>query len=191
MPVTRAAQAVGVAIGTTKAVGGALNRIGQDLRHRQPGEQPSPSQDAPQAFAAQEGTGPAEDLLVTPAQEPPIDVVEQALAAEAEGAEPHARATEPSASSRDEEHGDAHLQRAELEEWADEIVEGLAADTPAGDIDVETPVGTTGADVGYNPDTAEADLQQPETEPVMDPSLTKSIRSESETLSRASDPDKG
>jgi hypothetical protein len=189
MPVTRAAQAVGVAIGTTKAVGGALNRIGQDLRHRQPGEQPA--QDVPQMREAGQEAGPAEELLITPPQEPPVDVVEQALAAEAEGAEPHARATEPSASSRDEEHGDADLQRAELEEWADEIVEGLAADTPAGDIDVETPVGTTGADVGYNPDTAEADLQQPETEPLMDPSLTKSIKSESETLSRASDPDKG
>jgi hypothetical protein len=196
MPVTRAAQAVGVAIGTTKAVSGALNRLGQDLRHRRQGAPVVPSQD-PQATAESDvPAAPAapedQELLVTPPQEPPVDVVGQALASEAAGAqEGNGRATEPSASSRDEGHGDAGLQRAELEEWADEIVEGLNQDSPAGDVDVATPVGTTGADVGFNPDTAEADLQQPGTEPLLDPSLTKSVKSEADTLGRASDPDKG
>jgi hypothetical protein len=54
--------------------------------------------------------------------------------------------------------------------------------------DVETPVGTTGAGEGYNPDTTETDLQQPGTEPLMDPSLTKKVKSETDTLGRAAEP---
>jgi len=57
--------------------------------------------------------------------------------------------------------------------------------------DVTTPVGTTGAGTAYNPDTAETDLQQPGTEPLMDPATTKAVASEAATLSRAADPDKG
>ena len=56
---------------------------------------------------------------------------------------------------------------------------------------VTTMVGTTGAGAAYNPDTAETDLQQPGTEPLMDPSTTKAVASESEILRRAVDPDKG
>jgi hypothetical protein len=58
------------------------------------------------------------------------------------------------------------------------------------DIEVTTPVGTTGAGPGVNPDTTESDLQQPGTEPLMDPSTTKRIKSESDTLRKASDPQK-
>ncbi len=57
--------------------------------------------------------------------------------------------------------------------------------------DVTTPVGTTGAGAAYNPDTTETDLQQPGTEPLMDPATTKTIASEAETLGRAADVDKG
>jgi hypothetical protein len=56
--------------------------------------------------------------------------------------------------------------------------------------DVTTPAGTTGAGRGYNPDTTETDLYQPETEPLMDPATTKAVASESATLQRAADPDK-
>lgn len=80
------------------------------------------------------------------------------------------------------------------------------ADVPSGDPDrplsaeelaagagteVVTPVGTRGADVAHNPDTAETDLQQPGTEPLLDPSTTKAVASEAQTLSDAADPDKG
>lgn len=58
------------------------------------------------------------------------------------------------------------------------------------DIEVITPVGTTGAGPGYNPDTTESSLQQPGTEPLMDPATTKRIKSEADTLRRASDPRK-
>jgi hypothetical protein len=57
--------------------------------------------------------------------------------------------------------------------------------------DVTTPVGTTGAGAAYNPDTTETDLQQPGTEPLMDPSTTKAVASEAETLRRGADLDKG
>jgi hypothetical protein len=59
-----------------------------------------------------------------------------------------------------------------------------------GEVDVETPVGTTGADAGHNPDTAEADLQQPGTEPLFDPGTAKSVRKEAAMMQRAADPDK-
>lgn len=57
--------------------------------------------------------------------------------------------------------------------------------------EVTTPVGTAGADVGFNPDTAETDLQQPGTEPLLDSSTTKRIAKEAETLAKAADPEKG
>lgn len=126
----------------------------------------------------------AEPALPT---EPPIDVVGQALAAEQEPQVGAGRSTEPRGASRDEEHGEAALQRAE----ADEIAEEMAEAARAGNLDLSTPVGTTGADTGFNPDTAEAGLQQPGTEPLLDPSLTKEVKSEQDTLHQASDPEKG
>jgi hypothetical protein len=57
--------------------------------------------------------------------------------------------------------------------------------------EVITPVGTPGADVAHNPDTTDTDLQQPGTEPLMDPATTKAVASEAETLHNAADPDKG
>ena len=57
--------------------------------------------------------------------------------------------------------------------------------------EVTTPVGTAAADVATNPDTTETDLQQPGTEPLIDPATTKAVASEAETLQKAADPDKG
>jgi hypothetical protein len=88
--------------------------------------------------------------------------------------------TEPSAPSRNAAHGGPGDDR--FDDLADEIGE---------DPDVETPVGTTGAGEGYNPDTTETGLQQPGTEPLMDASLTKAIKSEADTLRKAADPEKG
>ena len=51
-----------------------------------------------------------------------------------------------------------------------------------------TPVGTTAAGESALPNT---DLQQPGTEPLMDPATVKAVKSETETLQRAADPDKG
>jgi hypothetical protein len=116
-----------------------------------------------------------------PPLEPPIDVVGEALAAEASEPTYGGHATEPKATTRDEEHGDAALQRAEAEEIAEEVAEAF----PAAEIGIETPVGTTGADVGHNPDTAEADLQQPGTAPLVDDATVKAIKSETKTGRKA------
>jgi hypothetical protein len=132
-------------------------------------------------------TTPDVDLLPYPVLDEPVPVVEETLAAEAENGVPvGGHATEPHASTRDEAHGDAQLQRAEQEEIAEEVAEAM----PGGDLDLETPVGTTGADVGYNPDTAEADLQQPGTAPGVEPGLASSIRKdEVRGLAAAGGPD--
>jgi hypothetical protein len=63
-------------------------------------------------------------------EEPPIDVVGQALAAEAELGtreipEGAGLAHEPRGASRDEEHGDAPLRRAEAEGIAEEVTAAL------------------------------------------------------------------
>jgi hypothetical protein len=69
----------------------------------------------------------------------------------------------------------------------DEIPSPAVQPSPDDDVEVITPVGTTGAGPAVNPDTTESDLQQPGTEPLMDPSTTKRIKHETETLRRASD----
>jgi hypothetical protein len=144
----------------------------------------SPDTASPDTASPDTVTEPAPEPQVVlrepgPPAEPPVDVVGQALAAEQEE---HAMQTEPRGATRDEEHGYPTRQRAEEAEIAEEVAEAM----PGGDVDVETPVGTTGADAGFNPDTAEADLQQPGTEPLVDPSTTKAVASEQETLSKAS-----
>ena len=59
------------------------------------------------------------------------------------------------------------------------------------DDELRTPSGIPAADEGHNPATAETDLQQPGTEPLMDPATVKAVASESATLRRAADTDKG
>jgi hypothetical protein len=54
--------------------------------------------------------------------------------------------------------------------------------------DLTTPVGTTAAGESAMPNT---DLQQPGTEPLMDPATVNAARSEAEIMQRAADPDKG
>ena len=139
------------------------------------------------ADTARDTGAPDVDLLPYPQLEEPVPVVEDTLASEAENGVPvGGHATEPHASTRDEDHGDAQLQRAEQDEIAEEVAEAL----PGGDLDLETPVGTTGADVGYNPDTAEADLQQPGTAPGVEPGLTSAVHKDEERgRAAASGPD--
>jgi hypothetical protein len=93
---------------------------------------------------------------------------------------------EPKAATRESARGGTG-DREENSGYVEEIV--LPDVDP--DVDIETPVGTTGADVGTNPDTAESDLQQPGTPPLLDPSTVKAVESEQETLRKAADPNKG
>jgi len=101
--------------------------------------------------------------------EPPVDVVGQALAAEAaaergEGPDGAGVAHEPRAASRDEEHGDAALQRAEVDEIAEEALAALE-----GDVEPEEHL----------------------TEPLLDSADAKAVAAELRTMSKAADPDKG
>jgi len=102
-------------------------------------------------------------------EEPPVDVVGEALAAEAalgdrESPEGAGVAHEPRGASRDEEHGDAALQRAEVEGIADEVTAALE-----GDVEPEEHL----------------------TEPLLDPADAKALAAEMRTLTRAADPRKG
>jgi hypothetical protein len=101
--------------------------------------------------------------------EPPVDVVGQALAAEAslgdrQSPEGAGFAHEPRGASRDEEHGTAPLQRAETEGIDDELTAALEGD--------EEP-------------------EQHLTEPVLDRDSAESLAAEMERSGRAADPDKG
>jgi hypothetical protein len=96
-------------------------------------------------------------------------------------AAPHMPTQRRASVSRQSAHGGPATD-AEIDAWIDEAM------ARGRDVDVETPVGTTGADVGHNPDTAEADLQQPGTEPI-DTSTTKAVKSESEMLRKDAERD--
>jgi len=102
-------------------------------------------------------------------EEPPVDVVGEALAAEAadergEGASGAGIAHEPHAASRDEEHGNAALRRATVEEIADETAAALEGDVMP---------------------------EEPPTEPLLDPSDAKAAAAELKTMSKAARADKG
>ncbi len=135
------------------------------------------------AAAGLDGTDVGEEpevVLAEPAPpaEPPVDVVGEALAAEAaaergEGDYLDGMAHEPRGASRDEEHGDAALQRAEVDEIADEV---------AGELEDEL-----GAPEPEVPDTTDDHL----TEPVLDLGEANAVAAEMETLTEAADPDKG
>jgi hypothetical protein len=120
-------------------------------------------------------TGPTPVPTPVPSPEPNLD-------APAPEDPPPPIFTEPKASSRDVAHAGGH--DPDLDNWQDELDDG---------IDVITPAGTTGTGVGYNPDTAEAGLHEPELddEPLIDPSVAKAVRKESQTLQRAADPNVG
>lgn len=102
-------------------------------------------------------------------KEPPVDVVGETLATEG-ATKPELApggggiAHEPRGASRDEEHGDAALQRAEVEEIAQETSAALE-----GDVEPEN-----------HP-----------TEPLLDSADTKAMAAELETMSKAADNNKG
>jgi len=133
-----------------------------------------PTTAAAAAAAVSEVTGAPPGPTVVPVEphapeEPPVDVVGDALAAEAaadrgEVPEGVGLAHEPRAASRDEEHGDAAPQRAEVEEIAEEALAALE-----GDVEPEEHV----------------------TEPLFDSADAKAAADESATRSKAADPHQG
>ena len=125
--------------------------------------------------AASDVDGPAErsgPRVVVPEphapEEPPVDVVGATLAAEREAEREGSPggsgfAHEPRAASRDEEHGAAALERATVDEIAEETAAALD-----GDVDPEPHL----------------------TAPLFDAADARSVASELETMSRAADPEK-
>jgi hypothetical protein len=135
---------------------------------------PGPTTAAAAAAAVTGVQGAPSGPTVVPAEphapeEPVIDVVGEALAAEAaaergEGPDGAGLAHEPRGASRDEEHGEAALQRAEVDEITEEAAAALE-----GDVEPEAHL----------------------SEPLLDPADAKAVAAEMQTMSKAADPDMG
>jgi hypothetical protein len=133
---------------------------------------------APEPTQADSASSPDTDVPPGPSvvavephapEAPPVDVVGQALAAEqaqqrGEVPDGDGLAHEPRGASRDEEHGDSELQRAEVEEIADEAAAALEGDP---------------------------ELPEPPTAPLVDPAEAKAVATEMRRMSRAADPGQG
>lgn len=145
----------------------------------EPTPPPAPAPTPTPAPAPTPGPEPVPPPEPTP-QPSPLDAGEDVTGAESAEESLDAMETEPQAASRAGAHGGSDPEGRDPT-WGDEVTD---------DVEVETPVGTTGAGEGYNPDTGETDLQQPGTEPLMDPSTTKSVKSEADTLRKAAQQDK-
>lgn len=182
-PVSSAAYAAGLARGLAGAVLHGVTVSGHDA---EAGPRPVPTQrdSATGTGAATTTAGPPEPQRVMKPVPEPGDLPEPIVIEPTDEEPGESFATEPKAVSRESAHGGGDLRDAEIDAWEDEAEESL---DHAPDIDVETPVGTAGADVGHNPDTAEAGLQQPGTPELLDPAVAKAIRSESETLRKAAE----
>ena len=134
---------------------------------------PGPTTAAAAAAAVTDVAGAPPGPTVVPAEphapdEPPIDVVGEALAAEAAAERGEAfgagLAHEPRGASRDEEHGEAALQRAEVDEITEEAAAALE-----GEVEPEAHL----------------------SEPLLDPAEAKAMAAELQTMSKAADPEKG
>jgi hypothetical protein len=185
-PVSSVAYAAGVARGLAGVVLHGVRVTDHDVETGAPSV---PSQrdhaSAPDTTSSRTATaGPPEPQRVMKPVPEPGDLPEP-IVIEPRDEEPgEAFATEPKAVSRESAHGGSDFADADVDAWEDEARDGL---DHGEDVDIETPVGTTGADVGHNPDTAEADLQQPGTPGLLDPSVAKAVRSESEMLQKAAE----
>jgi hypothetical protein len=136
------------------------------------GAGPTTAAAAAAAVTGVEGAPPGP--TVVPAEphappEPPIDVVGEALAAEAaaergQGTAGAGLAHEPRGASRAEEHGEAALQRAEVDEISEEAAAALE-------------------------DAVEPDAHL--SEPLLDPAEAEAMAAELQTMSKAADPNKG
>jgi hypothetical protein len=179
-PVTVTKGALGVA-STTVGVAGTVVRTTADvvlsvLDHLGEAGEPGTSAErkGSAGAAVTDVAGAPPGPTVVPAEphapeEPPIDVVGEALAAEAaaeRGAGPAGAglAHEPRGASRAEEHGEAALQRAEVEEITEEAAAALAG---------------------------EAEPEAHLSEPLLDPAEAEAMAAKLQTMSKAADPDKG
>jgi hypothetical protein len=173
-PISSAAYAAGIARGLAGAAvhGVRAHGAGSDSSSTRP----VPAQRPPESAAPEAPRKPQR----VPKPVPSPDAFDDMIVIEAEP-EHESFATEPKAVSRESEHG-GRATDAEIDAWIDEAVRGA-------EVDVETPVGTTGAGTANNPDTGEADLQQPGTGSLLDPGVAKAIRKESEMMRKDAERD--
>ncbi|MGH3411829.1 MAG: hypothetical protein ACRDPH_01970 [Marmoricola sp.] len=182
-PIRSGSYAFGFAKGLTEAVvaGARTGRPGTPPEGSAPPVEPHPTPAPPPNPTPGPPTpGPPTPGPPTPepTPEPMPDPVNPPPPQGAPGVPGEPMVTEPHATSRSSAHAGGSAE-AEIDDWEEEA--------HAPDVEVETPVGTTGAGLATNPDTANHDLQQPGTEPLMDPATTKQVRSETDTLSRGAD----
>jgi len=182
-PVSSAAYAAGIARGLAgAALHGTLIKGHDSEAGTVPTQRADESTGSAVDHRAPEETGPREPQVVPKPVPDPEDFDTVVIVAEDD--EPgEAFATEPKAVSRESAHGGSAATDAEIDAWIDDAMAG------GDDVGIETPVGTTGVSAGFNPDTAEADLQQPLTAPLLDPATAKAIRKETETLRKAAEID--
>lgn len=188
-PISAAAYATGLARGLVGVLHGGHDGHGDTASGAgaETGPRPVPTQRAaePQAPTASPETqtvaAPPKPQRV-PKPVPEIDELPEPIVIEPEDEDPgEAFTTEPKAVSRESAHGGRAATDAEVDAWVDGATER------GSEVDIETPVGTTGAGVGHNPDTAEAGLEQRGTQPVLDPGTAKAILKETETLRKAAE----
>lgn len=170
----------GKAIGTAGTVARGAAHVAKSGLQRLTTSDPAGVVDQADSVVPVDSTDPSAayrstDLPFAPlaADRPPVDVVGQALAAEAalgdrQSPEGAGFAHEPKVASHDEEHGDAPMHRTEREEMDDEVTAALEGDL---------------AD--------EVEAEEHLTQPILDPGAAKALAAEMEILSRAADPDKG
>lgn len=174
-PVSSAAYTAGMARGLVGAVLHSATATAQDT---EAGRTTVPAQ---RAGSPEPAAGPREPQRVMKAVPRPEDLEEPIVIEPGDGEPGEAFATEPKAVSRESAHGGGPATDAEIDAWIDEAM------ARGEDADVETTVGTTGAGVEHNPDTGDAGRPEHLTQPLLDPSVAKAIRSESATLRKAAD----
>lgn len=192
-PLGTTARAVGLAKGAAESGIGLVRGAAAvtEAPQAHPEHEHAVQEAAERAEQAQEVPEPrtvkpvAEDPRGYPPLREPLPAAPQRTPEEMASAPVEQFATEPKAASRDSAHGGQPGDREEIDGYLEEAL----PDTDAY-VGVETPVGTVGAGTAHNPATAEADLQQPETPPLLDPSVVKEVRSETEILRKAAEVDK-
>lgn len=159
-PISSAAYAAGIARG----LAGAAIHGARDHGDRDAAQRPVPAPRVSESAAAATSVPPKPQRVPKPV--PPPEAFDDMTVIEPEA--PHESfATEPKAVSRESEHG-AGAGRAtdeEIDAWIDEAI---GRDR---DVDVETPVETTGS------------------EPLLDPGTAKAIRKESEMMRKDAERD--
>ena len=194
---------VGTAKGTARgsialgrlAAGEVLGRVSRIVRDRIGGAQPPAPAPAPDArreaeSATEQPVTPADVARVvekkTPAKKAPAKKApaKKSAAKKAPAKKAPAKST-PSGRLPAKKAATKAPTKAPTAESSTKSAADVVEDTS-----VPTPVGTTGADVGTNPDTTETDLQQPGTAPLMDPATTKQVAAEADIGARGAEPEK-